>query len=446
MKNSKKRGFTIVELVIVIAVIAILAGVLIPTFVSLINKANTSADIQACTQMNKYLAINEVDSPKSIVELYKALTDGGMTAKDYHPLVNDRYFFWDRTLNSIVYTDANYNVLFPENSTATTNNGWYSLSQEIKEVAYTKDNDNVVEVTEAGQLVKIAKDYKTDSAMSDKLTIKLKNDVDMMGASFHIEGNNIELTADTPVTIKGLVNTNYKDMVKNNVGVLTSYGDQIISTSQNSANITIKNITFENMSLGGTNSSDVALVRSNGGTTSDSSITFENVHILNSDFVGTYRMAGFVTHCDKAVTMKDCSIKNSTLTASVGAVAPIFSTLNAKGTFTNVVSENNTVTCTNTDTVKLTSLTINYNFGTDAKTWTVKLPADGIMTRQIDTTNSHTGYRWYPAKAAFGIYGPTIMGGGGTADFGEYPLASGGLDCVEDIAAANNYTHNEFKA
>ncbi len=43
----KRKGFTIVELVIVIAVIAILAAVLIPTFVNIVNKANESADIQA---------------------------------------------------------------------------------------------------------------------------------------------------------------------------------------------------------------------------------------------------------------------------------------------------------------------------------------------------------------------------------------------------------------
>ena len=36
--NKKKRGFTIIELVIVIAVIAILAGVLIPTFSSVIER------------------------------------------------------------------------------------------------------------------------------------------------------------------------------------------------------------------------------------------------------------------------------------------------------------------------------------------------------------------------------------------------------------------------
>ena len=43
---QKRKGFTLVELVIVIAVIAILAGVLIGTFASVINKANESARMQ----------------------------------------------------------------------------------------------------------------------------------------------------------------------------------------------------------------------------------------------------------------------------------------------------------------------------------------------------------------------------------------------------------------
>lgn len=43
MKRNNKKGFTIVELVIVIAVIAILAGVLIPTFSGIIKKAQASA-------------------------------------------------------------------------------------------------------------------------------------------------------------------------------------------------------------------------------------------------------------------------------------------------------------------------------------------------------------------------------------------------------------------
>ena len=46
MKKNNKKGFTIVELVIVIAVIAILAAVLIPTFTGVTEKAQKSAALQ----------------------------------------------------------------------------------------------------------------------------------------------------------------------------------------------------------------------------------------------------------------------------------------------------------------------------------------------------------------------------------------------------------------
>lgn len=440
MKFNKKKGFTIVELVIVIAIIAILAAVLIPTFASLIRKANESADIQAVRQMNSYLAVNEVTSEKSILEVYKTLAAGGMSAKDYHPLVSDRYFFWDSKLNRIVYTDADYKILFPEDFTSTTDNGWYSLSQEIKEKDYQKNNDGTVEITEAGQLVKLAKDYNAGNDKNTKLTIKLKNNIDMMGASFHLDGDNIELTADSNVIIKGLVNTNYKEMENNNVGEPTAYYDQIIKTTSGNAKIVISNITFENLTLGGSNSSDVALIASPGGSAENASIALTNVHIVNSEFVGTYRVAGFIAHTDKPVTMNNCSIKNSTLTASVGAVAPIFSMLNNKGSFTNVTSENNTVTCTNTESEKVDSLTVSYTNSGSTFTYAVKLPADGIMTKQPDGS----GYRWYPAKSAFGIYGTTIDTNGNTVTASTtYPLASGGLDCVETIDTANSYEFNQ---
>ena len=60
MKKLNKKGFTIVELVIVIAVIAILAAVLIPTFATVIEKANANAAMQACrNEFTEYLADNE---------------------------------------------------------------------------------------------------------------------------------------------------------------------------------------------------------------------------------------------------------------------------------------------------------------------------------------------------------------------------------------------------
>ena len=45
MKKMNKKGFTIVELVIVIAVIAILSAVLIPTFSGVVGEANKTAAV-----------------------------------------------------------------------------------------------------------------------------------------------------------------------------------------------------------------------------------------------------------------------------------------------------------------------------------------------------------------------------------------------------------------
>lgn len=57
MKKNNRKGFTIVELVIVIAVIAILAAVLIPTFAGIIKKANDSSALQEARNIyTAYLA------------------------------------------------------------------------------------------------------------------------------------------------------------------------------------------------------------------------------------------------------------------------------------------------------------------------------------------------------------------------------------------------------
>ena len=67
MKKNMKRAFTIVELVIVIAFIAILAAVLVPTFMNVVKSANVSADTQLVRHLNTALS-TEVEKPNTMQE------------------------------------------------------------------------------------------------------------------------------------------------------------------------------------------------------------------------------------------------------------------------------------------------------------------------------------------------------------------------------------------
>jgi len=63
MKRNNKKGFTIVELVIVVAVIAILAGVLIPTFVGVVAEAQSAAAVsEAKTAYQQYIYAHTEDA------------------------------------------------------------------------------------------------------------------------------------------------------------------------------------------------------------------------------------------------------------------------------------------------------------------------------------------------------------------------------------------------
>ena len=74
MKKSNKKGFTIVELVIVIAVIGILATVLIPTFSSVVDKANANSAMQEARNALTLVLADQKDA--SLASTTKITVDG----------------------------------------------------------------------------------------------------------------------------------------------------------------------------------------------------------------------------------------------------------------------------------------------------------------------------------------------------------------------------------
>lgn len=113
--KSNKKGFTIVELVIVIAIIAILAAVLIPTFASLVKKANVSADTQLVRNLNMAVEIEKASSNAKHSTMHDALMTAQAAGYDVDTIVaksgyniawdsaNDRFVLVDKDAKKYIY-------------------------------------------------------------------------------------------------------------------------------------------------------------------------------------------------------------------------------------------------------------------------------------------------------------------------------------------------------
>ena len=119
MSNTNKKGFTIVELVIVIAVIAILAAVLIPTFSGIIRKANISSDTAVAKNLNVAAISAEADT---FDEAIAAVREAGYYLAKLNAKADECYFAWDDENNQFVFVS-----LYGDVKTEVAEKDWVTL-------------------------------------------------------------------------------------------------------------------------------------------------------------------------------------------------------------------------------------------------------------------------------------------------------------------------------
>ena len=295
MKHTNKKGFTIVELVIVIAVIAILAAVLIPTFSNLIKKANLSADQQAVRQMNTVLAAEGAVKKNNIFEVYDALAESGFSAENYKPLTKNAQFVWDAELDRILLVEGN-TVLYPTdykdlNGAERT---WKVLSTEnvltlSQPEGFTSTSTSVV-VNTAEEYAYVVNEFNKGATASN-LTIDLNGKtLDLKGASMVLANEaggyvkNVTVTLKNG-TIKNIVNIDaaYQSATQGGEGRDGLYNCGGLFGMIEKATVVVENIVVEDVSIRNTHVSGAGIIAAT--VSSQGSLTLNNVTVKNSTVI-----------------------------------------------------------------------------------------------------------------------------------------------------------------
>ena len=317
MRNTNKKGFTIVELVIVVAVIAILAAVLIPTFSSIINKANESADIQALNAMNKILAMEEATftGTMEIMDAYKVFDNNGIKADTYTALYKGRYYFYDISLGRVLYTDENYNVLAPqEHKSVVKNSNWRSLNGKINETKVEATN-GVYSVDTAEELYYVANNVAGAN-------VELTSDIDLCGASISFTSTSGQLKivgnkADgKPAVISNLVGYNqYNSTEVSADGTTRNYNSGFVS-SVIGGTVHLENLVFDNCVIENPSTGNVAIVV--GSLSTNSGNTIKNVTVKNCTVAGNRNVGAIVGMCYDLNAIQNCKVEKTTVLAASG--------------------------------------------------------------------------------------------------------------------------------
>jgi len=128
IKIKNKNGFTLIELIIVIAIMAILGAIAIPNFLSTSNRARLKADIQSAVVIDNAKNMYETEtgvffeSTKTAAEIVTELTNGSYLKKSYTPQTSGANWVNDNKMIKLDISSCDQTI----------KNMWNNLSDEEK--------------------------------------------------------------------------------------------------------------------------------------------------------------------------------------------------------------------------------------------------------------------------------------------------------------------------
>ena len=196
MNRNSKKGFTIVELIIVIAVIAVLAAVLIPTFSNLIQKANEAKDTALVSNLNKAVAMDN-GSKETVYDVLKVAEDiAGINVAKINAAANSNEILWDSTNKCFVYSVNGEIKYIPDSKTKDVagDYDYWKLSSNQEDV---KANKYSIYWTGAA-LSEITATTGFDAGDAEIAEVKYDRQNESVGRKVTIRTNGGKLTVNAP--------------------------------------------------------------------------------------------------------------------------------------------------------------------------------------------------------------------------------------------------------
>lgn len=121
--KTKKKGFTLVELVIVVAIIAVLSAILIPTIGCFVEDAKETSDMTTVKTLNTALVRYEAENgkPDTMYDTIKIMAGLGYNVDRLTPL-STGHILWDSKNNRFLLKDKNGDDVYRDNTTIAADN------------------------------------------------------------------------------------------------------------------------------------------------------------------------------------------------------------------------------------------------------------------------------------------------------------------------------------
>ena len=185
-KNLKKKGFTLVELVVVVAVIAVLSAILIPTIGCFVEEAKETNDMATVRLLNAALIEDGAENaqPRNMSEVINVMKNKGYLVDRLTPRSSGE-ILWDSANNRFLLRNKEGKDVYSDNTKAVSENYklWKvvksnkEMSEEyanylLKDASFNKLNLSVTNSVDVGENDQISSVTYTGTQTARDITIR----------------------------------------------------------------------------------------------------------------------------------------------------------------------------------------------------------------------------------------------------------------------------------